>query len=876
MKYNYPILTMLFILFTGIDGYSQDTIADMPRKYLYPVDTITRPYPNEAVCKNTIWLVYSDRTDNPVYKAASDTSEKVFIADFMEKFEVYLLEGEWLLIGHSKPIGWIKFNKLLLSSHCLLTENLQQYSKGFVLNTLSDKVKADANIYYYKQPSLDDSTKIGKAESFQVMYLFKTDTVIDFDTISKGFPPNVILDTSYYYLVGKQQIIHGAYYPEYDTALDKHTLIKGWIPGDQFIQWNNNVAWELNWHPDAVRARAWEDRKDNVDKGSIIFKTVDAANSYGKRYPQLFYSMKKRVIVETDDIYHSRKGGLVNRFPLIYNNNDSACSPDSAKKVGIIVKFGLEKEFISEADWPEMKVFKEETLKIENGQKKTNVLFVIDATQSAITYKASVLKSLESSIEQMKMEESNRGDTISIGCVLFRDESEDNICDVFNDGKLLDIDIISGPGYIYDSLENEGKLNRFSNWLSENWIPEKNQNDTDQSEALFYGMSQAIDKYQPSEYESNFMVIIGDAGDHREKGETYIDKVTLIDKLAKHKFNILAYQIHIDEDVAYENFVSQLQEIIIKTDSTVYKNIIGKKSNEKEMKVLFGKIIKIGDTILLSKDCMLNSRILTLGNKNISDSLRNETIIKDISQSISSPVYLNINSNINSIAESLAKTFKIPISDASSTAFIIYKKLKEGNAATTLYIPQKYIYTTGFTPFVNKELNPGYPLFQPVVLIKEGQLTKLIDQFNKLNKEYPSGKQLRNDVADAVLIMLKTFLGEYRGDILNAEIGQLLYCQFMFKINAKYEHWTINKIKDAAAGIPLDDIKAMKADLIKTSNTLTKIQEVIEKSNNIEQSVYRAKIHHFGEDDRKSVFLWIPCDVFPHQAKKDDVNRFWF
>ena len=179
----------------------------------------------------------------------------------------------------------------------------------------------------------------------------------------------------------------------------------------------------------------------------------------------------------------------------------------------------------------------------------------------------------------------------------------------------------------------------------------------------------------------------------------------------------------------------------------------------------------------------------------------------------------------------------------------------------------KFEYWEGYATFMNKKQDSVYPMFQPVLLMDERQLDKIKDGFSSL-KSINKTKGLRGQVRDAVIEMVNCFIGDDEGDYKNREIGEVLYCLSMFKIKKRYWDWKIDDIDDNTAGIHPDDIKAMRDDLIETSEILKDIRRL--------SNPYQAKFKHIGKGGTVTLFYWIPTDVFPHQPKIDDVTNSWF
>ncbi len=878
MKTKYLLLLTLFFASMALNCIAQFTsVMDLPQKYLYPVETNKISYPIKKVCSDTAWYVFSDRANNKVYQDASEYSKILFEADFLDTLAVIEIKGSWFKVTWAENVfqfrgnkilpgstlGWIKFDNLLLSSHCLIAQNTEQFRKGVILNTFSNKTIPEKYIFYYEEPNTSSLAINDTADSFQIRYIYKKDSI----NISNKKDGN---NYEYYYLVGNNCFLNKRFYSNYN---ENHKISVGWISGNQFIPWTTNVAWELNWHPDAVKKRIWIDKKDGLEKGNIIFDTRDATNNYGNIYPQWFYSLQKRTVIETDVIYETRKNGISNRFPLLYDTNPT-CSPYSAKRVGVVLEVSFKNDIINLERWnvEERESFRKEIVKVEEGQKKINVIFVVDGSKSTIKYNNQIAKSIEESIDKMKNDENKVDYSINVGAVIYRDEAEDEKCDVFNEGKMISIKITDKKNDT-DTSEITKLISSFERWIDDNWIDEKNKKDKDFPEALYYGITVALDSFELKIEESNFIVLIGDAADHRDKERTttFVSESDLIDSLSKYNVNILAYQVpYSDKHNTHTDFITQIERIIKETDTRVYNKIFPIPSIRSEYTITHGELEYNKDIIMLKKNCLLKSRILKLG-KHKTDSIK-KILIDDISTNITNPVYLSINSKIQEIAAIFMEKYHYEPSEASNAAIIIFEWIKNTpqneSIKEKIPVPQKYIYFEGYTTFINRARDSVTPMFQPVLLFEEKQLHKFYNQLKRLDRDFNTIDEMKEEVGNAVIEMINCFVSDYKGSYRSEPIGSMLFCLSMFEIKEKYSSWTINDIQEKKPIIPFSDIEEMRNDLIITSNIL---DQIISLGNN-----YPAKILYSTKDKINRVYWWIPTDIFPHKPKNDDVKKVWF
>jgi hypothetical protein len=71
----------------------------------------------------------------------------------------------------------------------------------------------------------------------------------------------------------------------------------------------------------------------------------------------------------------------------------------------------------------------------------------------------------------------------------------------------------NAANYTRDLSSNFNGVNTL---LSKYLTPTFNKCNSDPEEAMFYGIKKAIERFDPPEGESNFVILIGDCGNHNE------------------------------------------------------------------------------------------------------------------------------------------------------------------------------------------------------------------------------------------------------------------------------------------------------------------------------------------------------------------------
>jgi len=506
-------------LFLGEMTMGQSVVKNTPGKYMMPMDNASASLPGKTK-EGELWIVFSDRPNNPLYSDRSCSNPSGQKLAFMKA--MYVIDESETTIkvididdadargnikdGVASKAGWIKKENMLLWKTCLKTRdvNLAEFKggifnkKAMVLNILGADQKVARIPEFYSNPRCNPSDSINSALVYQINYVYK--------------------ETQTAYLL--------ADIPEINDIINDPQKVRGWVLKSQTTAWNHRLAYEVNWDEKAVAERRATQKRAKIytDKnvsGETIFQ-------------------------EDPSYYRKRAIGEVDRFPVLDVYNGVA-------KVGVIGDLHSEQgAILSNIEFANIKHVIDS---MSGSLRNINVIFVIDATSSMVPYSKTIQDAIKASMHDLLKGQNN----YRFGALLYRDASEGN------------------ANVIHYTRDLSSNYNSVISLLSHYMTPIYNKCNYDPEECVFYGMKKAIERFDPSPDESNFIMLIGDAGNHnRTKYKdcsgieaddyTNVPEKELVDLMAKKNINLFAIQVNhqITTDVkpAFDAFRTQVADIM--------------------------------------------------------------------------------------------------------------------------------------------------------------------------------------------------------------------------------------------------------------------------------------------------------------------------
>ncbi len=472
--------------------------------------------------------------------------------------------------------GWIHIENLLIWQHCLNTVN-NVNRKAMILNTIQsikDKVSLDETSFEFRDGPYPRAKPTGKiARLFDIFYVLKQS------------------EDNRYYLLSDRPLI--PFIESMQITDNMKNAIWGWISVELATPWDHRVALEPNWEEAAKRERR--------QKGKIAFFNGEREAyefSQGNTTNIDPILVQDPIDIDSARLEEGRPIGEWRRFPVLRISSRYE-NIFLAGVMGEVHSFVRGENVDISNPYAEAEIQKGITDAVTK-LKNVNVVFVVDGTLSMNLYFESIRKAINKSILEMEHRWKNE---FRFGGVVYRDfkekESEWRRTYPLNLGNRQCADWFSGKEYHKD--------------------------DTDQPEALFYGIDGALSLFDQEHIgQLNILIIIGDAGNRRNyQGDSIrVEMEQLVEKAAKYNCDILAIQFHNDSRYeTYKDFTKQIIKLIENThmsrqrekekddpDYKEHKWEINHLSNEIEHKLAFGKIS--GDVYEMEPNKVMNCNAL--------------------------------------------------------------------------------------------------------------------------------------------------------------------------------------------------------------------------------------------------------------------------
>ena len=536
---------LLFFLFITSALFSQTKLNIkkyekpllMPRKYSTISDELDISVSDQF--SHDLWIVLSDRDSNKTYTKADSTSDVHSTINFLDAFYVAAEDNEFILLAKAdlkrgrfhknvESYGWIHKSKMILSKHSLKDEN-QIYRKALVINSINqiEQILNRDNmnsLLYRKGPSSQYAEK-DTSRVFNIYFVLKTNrTNTDKPTMY------LLARKSLLYSVGNLETIQSA----------NNGIILGWIPATSITPWNHRIALEQNWELKAVKER--KERKfpaqiyldeekfreqinlnhaQSISEDSIVLLDEDP-----------YFETNLSLLGKTEDfqaesLKEMRLDGYNMRYPIVEDYGDGLYSVGF---IGDVYISRLRKlSAIQEAKG--QKILQE----IKQKYQYTNIVFVVDATNSMTPYLKTVSKAIQSAMQNL----SQKGN-IKFGGVIYRD----------------------GDDEIPPTKELTNQY-----WEVASYFQEQNGMSRQPSfaESMYRGILQGLEETGFREGENNCIVVISDVGNHQVKEISKEKKIASL--LTKYNCNYLAIQVnrksrYPQEKQANDDFYLQNSRII--------------------------------------------------------------------------------------------------------------------------------------------------------------------------------------------------------------------------------------------------------------------------------------------------------------------------
>jgi len=327
-KKIFLFLLLTILTLVGIAQFNEQKVMFLPIDYNCPTESVITKNKKESI-PGLFWIVYSDRDNNNTYETPNCKTIKKTIS-FLDKF--YILEETdnylhlvkdikmnyaGILSKKAEDYGWIKKDKLLLWTHCLVDEK-NQNKIGIILKTSESAISdfKDNNKLFQNSPK-NNSINFDFTKFFDICYIYK----ITKDSVLLSYTPFIL--------------------PNKNRT---NITIKGWVSKKQIVILNSRIFIEPNWDINATKERAFK------GINAVVLSSNDFKNDYSNG--ELIDSNS---IIWIDNQLEKRNIGAWMRIPVLsindnYNKVGILCYIDSlnqkAKNIKIIKNFNEEFLFI--------------------------------------------------------------------------------------------------------------------------------------------------------------------------------------------------------------------------------------------------------------------------------------------------------------------------------------------------------------------------------------------------------------------------------------------------------------------------------------------------------------------------------------------------
>lgn len=519
------LILSALLLFTTILFFNpvvaQEAVLHTPGKYLMPMDNASAGLPGKNK-EGDLWVVFSDRPGNALYSDKNCKNPSGQKMDFMAP--------KYVIGETDDAIQVINLEDADARGNLLdgaVGRSLWVKKENMLLWNTCLKTR-DVNLPEFKDGIFNKKAMVlniitGSQQEIRAPEYYSHPRCNRADSINSALVYQinyVYKETPTAYLLADM--------PQLTNIPKDITSVKGWVLKSQTTAWNHRLAFEVNWDSKAVAERKAKGKK------AKIYSSKSASGS--------------TIYEEPSGYYKSRDIGEVDRYPVLDTYN-------GVSKVGVIGDLrSQEGGTLSSNEFAQIKhVIDSMSASLRN----INVIFVVDGTSSMVPYSRSIQNAIKQTMRSL-MKSSNN---YRFGALLYRDASEGR-------SNLIH--------YTKDLTSNvNGVTSLFSRYMTPNF----NQCNEDAEEAVFYGMKKAIERFDPPAGESNFIILIGDAGNHSRTQYTDCDGNTADDPtsvavdevaelMARKNINLFAYQVNhkveLDQKPYYDAFRTQVEDLMSK------------------------------------------------------------------------------------------------------------------------------------------------------------------------------------------------------------------------------------------------------------------------------------------------------------------------
>ena len=465
------------------------------------------------------WIVYSDRSHNNTYLTPSNENKSNTTLDFGQQLYVADIENGFALVftDERSQDNYPKINRSAEFKGWVPIENLLMWQ---TCPKNHNEIFMKALVVYDFESDVDaDPYYLRNPSTHDKSQIASVDLDILFIMKTRIFKGKT------YYLLSNQMNI----------SQNVRSSLNGWLPSELVTPWDQRLVLEPTYNSGRVFAYAEKKLKP------VTFLEMKHAEEFylngtmDSAFSSWNLERNKRLSPE------------IMRYPIIESTENEH-----------IFKVAVMKGDEGDGYQNSRAEMTRELGKLTKKQQNINIIFVIDATSSMREFFPAIAKALKDVMNRQFFTDPETKSSIRVGCVLYRD---------YLDQKRTN-------GIEYKPLTHD--LEAIASYLTNvNAV----SSDRDDFEAMFDGIETALDnrKMGYESDQSNFIVLIGDAGNHlKDKNNKNWKDVTaeLAEQMSNNNINFIAYQINNKGTEAYGAFRNQVH-LIQRTLTKHYSKKVG-------------------------------------------------------------------------------------------------------------------------------------------------------------------------------------------------------------------------------------------------------------------------------------------------------------
>lgn len=478
-----------------------------------------------------------------------------------------------------------------------------------------------------------------------------------------------------------------------ESSIDHPNQIKnmkkyGWMAKGEYTTWNDRTCFE----PDFM---------GNSEIMAAIFEKQYNAREYKDN------GITNGIVFFKENLPQKRWAPRRVRFPILDTYDDLTA------QVGTIGYAQKDGSIGSGTNCtPEQRQQAQENLdKIQRTLAKINIVFVIDGTGSMKNYYLPLANAIRDAMRQETMKDAN----IKFGAVVYRNYADNDVIET------------------YDLTNNSTNI---AVWLQSR---ECHSSSSVHHEAMYMGLSTALDKMKWDEDNANFLIHIGDAGNTKVDAKGY-SMDGIVEKMVRMNINYIAYQANHPDHVAYVDFRSQTQKIALMN----MRKTCGKNYKTRDFKSWKYGFMTIADKTHEFLTHISAYHFLNPGSSESPAELKR--LLED--QIVE---YKNLSLNNIEALNNMIGTIEDGGAEILSDDVLRWLKSRgiEPNALKNTALKIK-----GYTSATTK----GEEMFIPSIFITRGELNGLINNLSAVSKNSTTNR--RKDLQNALTNLVLTYIGQ--------------------------------------------------------------------------------------------------------------------